>query len=257
MKIKCKLISCYFYLLIVFSTAVTSQYSEMFVSGFEDRKFYMNDTGIVKGGNSPGGNGSCFNNNVTLMQDCSVGRDNTHADNSDGIAGFSFTKIDMNGGELPDNAINWSCIKDNVTGLLWEVKTDNGDTHDKDNKYQWGGLTALGRDHIGRTGIYRDDWNSLITGSNSNSFCGVSGWRVPNIQELNTIVNLGGVDNVVLTNYFPNTEYLDCNLHMYWSSTPMANGFNDSWVICFKDGTHRYRPQNFEAYVRIVSLGKW
>jgi hypothetical protein len=48
-----------------------------------------------------------------------------------------------------------------ITGLVWEVKTDNGtkdsdttdDTHTnmhhKDNQYRWGGKTALGRDPEG------------------------------------------------------------------------------------------------------------
>ena len=28
-------------------------------------------------------------------------------------------------------------VRDNVTGLFWEVKTDDGSIHDKDNTYTW------------------------------------------------------------------------------------------------------------------------
>jgi len=59
-------------------------------------------------------------------QDADQGRD---ADARNGLltkagfgeAGFDFTKLDGNGAALPDNTAAWNCIKDNVTGLTWEV----------------------------------------------------------------------------------------------------------------------------------------
>lgn len=45
----------------------------------------------------------------------------------------SYTKLDAEGNALPDAAASWSMIKDNVTGLIWENKTDDGSIHDKDN----------------------------------------------------------------------------------------------------------------------------
>lgn len=56
-------------------------------------------------------------------QDGEYGRDATNYDNNDGQAGFSFTKIDSSGKDLPVTATTWSCVRDNVTGLLWEHKT--------------------------------------------------------------------------------------------------------------------------------------
>lgn len=62
-------------------------------------------------------------------------------DDSDGHAGFSFTKLDANGNELLANATDWSCVKDNVTGLIWEVKQGGNGTvgdeglHDADDTY--------------------------------------------------------------------------------------------------------------------------
>ena len=50
---------------------------------------------------------------------------------------FDFTKIDANGNALPVTATNHSCVKDNVTGLMWEVKTDDGGLRDKDWYYTW------------------------------------------------------------------------------------------------------------------------
>ena len=33
----------------------------------------------------------------------------------------SFTKLDINGQDLPDMAVSWSMVRDNVTGLIWEL----------------------------------------------------------------------------------------------------------------------------------------
>ncbi len=73
-------------------------------------------------------------------QDAQVGRDadqSTSTNNdADGRRGFNFTKIGADGKalviqnqawsntDLETAGSKWSCVKDNVTGLIWEVKTD-------------------------------------------------------------------------------------------------------------------------------------
>src|SRR5690606_34936481 len=60
-----------------------------------------------------------------------------------GSAGFDYTKIANDGSELPPDAAlgsgpgDWACTRDNVTGLVWEVKTDDGGQRDKDWLYTW------------------------------------------------------------------------------------------------------------------------
>ena len=55
----------------------------------------------------------------------------------------SYTKLDENGDELDDSATSWAMVRDNVTGLIWEVKQNKDDTpnysnpHDADNTYTW------------------------------------------------------------------------------------------------------------------------
>ncbi|MEZ4579180.1 MAG: hypothetical protein R2875_14595 [Desulfobacterales bacterium] len=43
--------------------------------------------------------------------------------------------------ELDDTATQegegWIMIRDNVTGLIWEIKTDDDSIHDKDNTFAW------------------------------------------------------------------------------------------------------------------------
>ncbi len=56
---------------------------------------------------------------------------------------MSFTKLDGSGNALPDSAKSWVTVKDNVTGLVWEMKTNKdrvknyNDPHDADNTYTW------------------------------------------------------------------------------------------------------------------------
>jgi len=49
----------------------------------------------------------------------------------------SYTKLDAGGTDFPDSATDWAMVRDNVTGLIWEVKTDDGSVHDKDDEYTW------------------------------------------------------------------------------------------------------------------------
>ncbi|MCI5122210.1 MAG: hypothetical protein D3908_13665, partial [Candidatus Electrothrix sp. AUS4] len=109
----------------------------------------LNDTGITWSGNYKSGNNEiCISSstpdgdNVVAAQDCSHGRDTTDNDDSDGHAGFSYTKLDSDGQPLDDQkaayaTTPWACVKDKVTGLIWEVKTDDSGLHDKDDRYTW------------------------------------------------------------------------------------------------------------------------
>ncbi len=38
--------------------------------------------------------------------------------------------LDAGGNALPDTATSWVMVRDNVTKLIWEVRTDDGSVHD-------------------------------------------------------------------------------------------------------------------------------
>ncbi len=60
-----------------------------------------------------------------------------------GAAGFDFTPLDTSGntitltGTPPVPSVTPACVRDNVTGLIWEVKTNDGGLRDKDWTYTW------------------------------------------------------------------------------------------------------------------------
>lgn len=209
----------------------------------------LNDTGITSGGDYPSGNNATCTSNISSPQDCHQGRDATHNDDSDGHAGFSFTKISSTGEELPASATSWSGVRDNVTGLTWEVKTDDGGIHDKDNTYRWGGKTALGD---GTWGTYYSDWDGLVDGTNSETFCGFSDWRVPTIKELENLASRDRYSPGIDTDYFPNTSS-----SFFWTASPVARSSSNAWCVYFGYGdSHEIRYRSNYQHVRLVRGGE-
>ncbi len=205
----------------------------------------LNDSGIIVTGNYPTGAGASTVCDDSGVQDCNQGRDAVAIAQrlskiGGGHGGFDFTKLGADGtplaiqdgtwSESGDEAAGtkWPCVKDNVTNLIWEVKT-NGGTHDKNTGYRWGGM---GADPYG-TEFY-DDWDTLINASNGDTLCGLNNWRVPNREELLSIVNYSRSNALVDTDYFPNVNNtLDEDL--YWSTSASSSNEN-AWHIRFDTG---------------------
>jgi len=95
----------------------------------------------------------------------------------------SYTKLDAQGNDLPDSAASWTMVRDNVTGLIWEVKTDDGSIHDKDNKYTW--YDSNSQTNGGNAGTSGDgtDTEDFIKALNDANFGGYSDWRFPTVKE--------------------------------------------------------------------------
>jgi len=208
----------------------------------------LNDTGITFGGNYPSGNNAGCTGATIAQQDCSHGRDVTHNDDSDGHAGFSFTKLTNDGTELPASAASWSCVKDNVTRRVWEVKTNDGGIHDKDNVCGWGGKTRQGDGY----GIYFHDWDVLVDGSNAEVLCGYNNWRVPTKFELEDLVNHDRFSPAIDGAFFPNTP--PCCY--FWSASPFAHSSSSAWYVRIDNGGSYYHPRGEYKYVRLVRSGE-
>jgi hypothetical protein len=148
-------------------------------------------------------------------QDAQDGRDKTAHDDSDGHAGFSFTKLDGNGNPLPASAASWSCVRDNVTGLTWEIKTDDWGLRDQRRTYTWynpdttsnGGWAGWQNGGICHT-FYTDidcDTDSYVQAVNVEGLCGARDWRLPSRFELQSIVSNDRYAPAIDTGWFPNT----------------------------------------------------
>ena len=133
----------------------------------------------------------------------------------------SYTKMASNGVELPRDATlddGWSMTRDNVTGLVWEIKTNDGSIHDSNETFTWcdtnpesNGGDAGACDNNANTEIFIETLNTTGLG-------GFSDWRLPTQDELRFIVDYGRENPAATVAYFPNTQP-----DFYWSSSVFDN----------------------------------
>jgi hypothetical protein len=180
-----------------------------------------------------------------------LGRDYTKVCNSGELAGSGACPGDP---VLGSGNNEWACTQDNVTGLMWEVKTDDGGLRDRDWKYSWYNTdTSTNGGHAGSpdddnfcfdllrcdTQKYQSDINTIIP------LCGHTEWRVPGKRELLTITNLNG--NTVL-DYFPNTQD-----SQYWSaSSYVVAPVSSAWVVDIFSASTTVARKSASTYLRLV-----
>ena len=99
----------------------------------------------------------------------------------------SYTKLDENGNDLPDDTTEWLMVRDNVTGLIWGMPIGYANWYEVQDGY--------------------------IADLNEAQYGGRSDWRLPTVKELCTITDKGRSSPAINTLYFPNV------LSAFWSST--------------------------------------
>ena len=211
-------------------------------------------------------------NPVPAGQDPHYGRDALAANSQlsktgSGDAGFDFTKLDAYGYDLPETATEWSCVRDNVTGLIWEVKElSNGNIgdslHDGDDRYNWyntnsstnggsdgyaddDGAVCYGYDNADSTAYCNTE--AFVNRVNVAGLCGANDWRMPKKEELRSIVHYGRTNPSTDTDYFPNTVSI-----WHWSGTPYASDSRSAWLVNFYDGYDNAADRSSAAPVLLV-----
>ncbi len=145
----------------------------------------------------------------------------------------SYTKLDAQGHDLPETAASWTMVRDNVTGLIWEMKTDDGSIHDKDNIYSWCDTNpdTNGGDPGGCNG--GSDTEYFIKALNNTAYGGFTDWRLPTVKELSTLIKGDWSTPDLDATFFPNTA-----LYNYWSSTTAAFQPDQAFVVWFQGDNH-------------------
>ena len=136
-------------------------------------------------------------------------------------------------------------ITDRATGLTWEKLSDDGSIHDKDNVYTW--TNAFNK----------------VTNLNTLVFAGNSDWRLPNQDELQSLVKRANtdpaVDAVFNTDCAANCSVTTCSCTQslsYWSSTSLAASPNFAWLVEFFFGVGNLDVKSGNGYVRAVRGGQ-
>ncbi len=160
----------------------------------------------------------------------------------------AYAKFDAGCTPLPDNATTWAMVRDEVTGLIWENKTDDGSIHDKDNTYTWyDNNSATNGGYAGTPGDGTDTMD-FIRALNTANYGGFSDWRMPTEKELQSIVDYGHYNQSINNTYFPNT-----GASYYWSSTTNVDDLGYAWSVDFSLGYYVYSNSKANSrYARAV-----
>jgi len=138
-------------------------------------------------------------------------------------------------------------IKDNNTGLIWEKKSDDGSIHDKDTTYTFANAFAV-----------------HIAGLNTANFAGHNDWRLPNVKELESILNYENANPSVSTEFnaacVPGCTVLNCSCTGFsglytWSSTNQAANGTGAWGVGFAVGDTNNLLKTSAFFARAVRGG--
>jgi hypothetical protein len=203
---------------------------------------------------------------------------------STGERAFNYTKIANDGSVLPADAKlganpkEWACTKDNSTGLIWEIKTNDDGLRDKDWSYSWyepdekknGGFAGYKRSYEYANWCKGSecDINDYAQTVNESRLCGAKDWRVPTKDELVSLiycsdgqydtengdcVNLRLDSPTIDKTYFPNTAPTDTDLDsVYWTFSLNPINPEYAWDVIFTDGTSYGATKRDGYYVRLV-----
>jgi len=144
--------------------------------------------------------------------------------------------------------VNGDCITDNLTGLMWAKNASLLGTG------SWGDSSTNGTVQYKITQM---NTNSSATGY---QLCGYNDWRLPNINELASLINYAASKSSDTNNNTPakwlnNTAGFSNIQDIYWSSTP-ALGNSKIGLVGFNMGSRSYYNPSSAFYAWPVRGGK-
>ena len=131
---------------------------------------------------------------------------------------FMFCSLAL--GDLVDNGDG--TVTDTATGLMWQQAED-------------GDMT----------------WEEALAYCENLELAGHDDWRLPNRNELQSIVDYEALDPSIDTTLFPGTMS-----SAYWSSTTYASNTGLAWCVGFGGGVVRDWDKSSSFYVRAVRGGQ-
>lgn len=176
----------------------------------------------------------CGNGTVESGESCDVGNLNGETCATQGFAGGTLAcapgcTLDTSGCySIRFDALGDTII-DNETGLEWEKKTTEpgsgvnlSDPHDVDNRYQWcAGIspTCTNPNNPFDGGAAMDFLAVLNGGGTSSCYAGHCDWRLPTVEELDSLPRPVGA------------EFQPDAAAPYWTSSTVANWSPNAWYV--------------------------
>jgi len=134
-------------------------------------------------------------------------------------------------------------ITDNNTGLVWEKLSSDGSIHDQNMTYVWDNAFAV-----------------HVAALNTANFAGHNDWRLPNVKELQSIVDYQNINPAVSSAFnngcTPGCTACSCTFNsIYWSSTSYATRAQRAWSLHINFGQVADDSKGNAFFVRAVRAG--
>ena len=166
------------------------------------------------------------------------------------IAIADFVKLSSEGEILDFESSNWSCVLDQKTSLIWEVKGETEGVQYTMNTYTWfDGDTGRKNNMYSKNCYWGEGCNtqSFVDDINEAQLCTYTNWRLPTRDELKTIINYYGDDILIDLDFFPNTQK-----ETYWTSMTAKDNRSLAYEIPFFFGGSIVREKSLDTYIRLV-----
>jgi hypothetical protein len=124
-------------------------------------------------------------------------------------------------------------VRDLATGLIWKRCSEG----------------QSGESCVGIASTH--NWGQALLLANDLNHAGLSDWRLPNAEELNSLVETGCFSPSINAIVFPGTESVG-----YWSSTAYELNPNFAWAAAFLVGGVAPIQKNGGLRVRLVRGGR-
>ncbi len=157
----------------------------------------------------------------------------------------------------------WACVRDRVTGLVWEVKQGDGGLHDADHTYTWydpdprRNKGAEGKRDGGQCRGSACDTLAFIEAVNAAGWCGFNDWRLPDQAEIASINDRhrrypGPTQDPA---FFPNAradQYWTSETHLYYPGAWAWNFAYGHNQVDWKTNAKRVRLVRGEVKTRLA-----
>ena len=163
-----------------------------------------------------------------------------------------FERLDARGEPLADGE-PWTCVRDNRTGLVWEVKTRGGGLRDAAHVYSWfdplQDADSGARDGGRCTGGIDCDTHDYQNALNDLALCGFSDWRLPARDELQTLVTAAAGRGAATID----DEHFPAALaSWYWSASENDRRPDYAWYVLFRNGLPLNDLKSRPKHIRLV-----
>lgn len=163
-----------------------------------------------------------------------------------------YIKLDATGQALDETAENWHCLLDTQTQRVWEVKQRDEGLHHTTWTYTWSTQAYPQRDLQGSCNtrhVKPCNTEAHVRAVQEKKLCGFSNWRLPSLEELQTLIDTSRRD-------FPPLA-CPCRTGPTQAASYWTRDFSPAQkqvaTLNFKDGrTVLAHPDNF-LFLRLVA----